>query len=422
MPSFSVSQNPYARAFFSFGAIQITQLALPLLAFPWLGRILGRDAFGLLMYMCLVPPVITLFMDWGLPLGAARAAARCREQPQRQASLLSAVFSAKIILAGACLAGSLAAWPILPHALEWPGGYFLAVALGLVRGISPLWFFQGMGRGMRRMAVWDVASSVSALALVFLCVRSPAQWPNYLFFTALCKGLAYLWLCGGLWRRHAPGLDFHAGLAILGQTKTLFASSFFTVVYTNGAQILLGYFLSASQMGIIVAVSKMARAMVSLINPISQTFFPEICVLREQKPARTRRILCWSLLAVAALSLLGTALVWLLAPWLIRLALGAEFASGASVLRIMVLAVPLMACGQALGTQALVAFGREKAQMSVQAIVAIAALPLAAMLGHFGGITGGATLPVCVEGAILAGYLVMLAHYGAGSFHLGRKT
>ncbi|MFG6376503.1 MAG: hypothetical protein K1W05_11420, partial [Desulfovibrio sp.] len=58
--------------FFSFGAIQAAQILLPLLILPWLARILEPEAFGLLMYMCLIPPFVALVMDWGLMTGGAR--------------------------------------------------------------------------------------------------------------------------------------------------------------------------------------------------------------------------------------------------------------------------------------------------------------------------------------------------------------
>ena len=141
---------PHLSTFFSFSAIQAAQLLLPLLALPWLARVLGPHAFGLLMYMSLIPPLVALVMDWGFPFGAAREAARLRGDREGLARLMGAVFSGRLFLALACVAASLALLPLVPHAREHPAAYGLAVLMGIGRGISPVWFFQGVGQGMRR--------------------------------------------------------------------------------------------------------------------------------------------------------------------------------------------------------------------------------------------------------------------------------
>lgn len=401
----AIFKNRHAGILFSFGAIQAMQLALPLFAFPWLGRILGPEYFGLLMYMCVLPPIVTLFMDWGLQLGGARLAARARTEPGALRELLGSVICARGIMAGFCILGSVIAWPLVPHALVWPTGFFLAVALGICRGINPVWFFQGTGAGMRKMAIWDVSSSMLSLILIFIFIHEPGEWERYLLITAACKGAAYLFLNISLWRQYSLKIDMRGGLRMLSNTSMLFASSFFMMLYNNGAQLVMGFFLGAAQMGVLVAVNKMLRALVSLVNPFTQTIFPEICALRELKPRRTRFILRCSLLGTFFLMAGAVVVIWLLAPWIIKIALGPEFVESAYILRIMILASPLMACNYVLGTQALVAFARERAQVKVQTAAAIGSLPLAAFLAWH-GLDWAAWLPVILEGMIMLGYAV----------------
>lgn len=415
MPLLAILKNRHAGILFSFGAIQAMQLALPLLAFPWLGRILGPEYFGLLMYMCVLPPIVTLFMDWGLPLGGARLAARARTDPGALRELLEAVTCGRGIMASFCILGSIIVWPLVPHAVAWPAAFFMAVALGICRGINPVWFFQGTGVGMRNMAIWDVSSSILSLVLIFIFIHEPVEWERYLLITAACKGAAYLILNISLWRQYSLKVDMRAGFRILSNTSMLFASSFFMMLYNNGAQVVMGFFLGPAQMGVLVAVNKMLRALVSLVNPFTQTIFPEVCALRELKPGRTRFILRCSLLVTFALMAGAAAAIWLLAPWIIKIALGPEFVENAHILRIMILASPLMACNFVLGTQALVAFARERAQVKVQAAAAIGSLPLAAFLALH-GLSWAAWLPLILEGSIMFGYAVEVMRQCPGAF------
>ncbi len=394
---------PHLATFISFSAIQAAQLLLPLLALPLLARVLKPEAFGLLMYMSVISVVIGLIMDWGFALGAVRKAAASRGREGVLADLLGRVLSAKILLMAACLGGSLALLPLLPHAASHPGAYGMAVLAGLSRGVNPTWFFQGIGGGMRRMACWDVCSSALVLVLTFVCVHDAADWPRYLVLTALCKGLVYLWLTMGLTRRYRISLSLIEGWRALRRTKILFASVLSALIYNNGAQLVLGFFLSPAQMGMLVAADKIVRAVVSISNPVTQTLFPEICALRGAQSGQAARMLRWSLAGTVSVMLCATALVWLFAPLLVRIALGPAYSGTVPVLRVMAFLVPILACNFVLGTQTLVSFGQEKALTITQAVAGALSLPAAAFLGHYWGLTGGACLPLLVEGGIFLG-------------------
>ena len=412
---------PHLGTFFSFSAIQAAQILLPLAALPWLARVLGPDAFGLLMYMSLLPPLVALVVDWGFPLGGAREAARLRGDRAALAELLGAVFSGKLLLALGCGLAGLVLLPVLPHAAEHPAAYGAALAMGVARGSSPTWFYQGAGFGMKRMAALDVGSSCCALALTFLCVRGPSDWPLYLCFTALCKGAAYGWLSAGLARGFGARLGLARGLAALARTRTLFASSVAATFTISGGQLVLGYFLSAADMGLLVAVSKIVRALVGLANPAIQTLFPELCALRGPRTPRTARLVLIFLAATGGFMLLGAGLAWLLAPLLIRVALGPDYAAAVPVLRLMLLLAPLYACDRVLGAQVLVPLGLERQQNRVQWACALLGLPLAALMAQWFGVTGGALLPVAVEGLTLLGLSLCVARFCPGALIPGRR-
>lgn len=407
---------PHLSTFFSFSAIQAAQLLLPLLALPWLARVLGPEAFGLLMYMSVVSIVTGLVMDWGFTLGAVRATAVCREKPAALAKILGDVLSAKILLAAACTAAGLVLLPFLPHAAAHPGAYALAVLGGLSRGINPTWFFQGVGKGMRRMAVWDLGSSAAVLLLTIVCVRAPDDWPKYLLLLALCKGLAYALPTSGLLRRQHVSYSVRGGLKALSRTRTLFGGVLSSLVYNNGTQLILGFFLPPAQMGMLMAADKIVRAVVSLSAPVTQTLFPEICALRDAEQRRAAHLLRCSLLGTALVMLCATAAVWCAAPLLIGLALGQAYAAAVPVLRIMAFLIPVLACNFVLGTQTLVSFGQEKSLTLTLAAAALLSLPAAVFLTHFWGLAGAACLPLFVEGGIFLGLSWSVLHFCPAAF------
>ena len=400
----------HCAVFLSFSAIQAMQLLLPLLALPWLARMLGPASFGLLMYFCLFPPLVAILVDWGLAYGGARASAWQRDDAKALASLLGAAIAAKTFLAVAALLLACLMLPLLPHALAHPGPYFLSICAGISRGLNPVWFFQGAGFGMKKAAIFDTASSGLVLCLTLLFVREPANWPLYLLFLAICKGCAFLWLLFSLWRKYRPVPKLRAALSLMRASAPLFGTSFSQLLCYNGGQLGLGYFLNPAEMGIMVAVSKMLRALGSLVNPFTQTLFPELCILRKNAPAKAWRLLRWSLGLTGAIAACACAACWLLAPWLIRISLGPGYQDAIAVLRIALLAAPLMALNNVLSNQILTPFGLEKKQLAVQAGCAALAVPAGACLGSQ-GLLFGASLPVLLEAAMLAGFIFLVVKF-----------
>lgn len=398
----------WLKPLFSFGAMHAATLLLPLLAFPWLGRKLGPQSFGLLMYMCVFPPIIMLLVEWGFPLGAARAAAMERGNREGLGRLLGNVVSAKILLGAACCIASLLAMPFLPHVSDHPVAYMLAISMGLGRAITPFWLYQGTGSNLARLSAWDTGSSLAALLLVFLFINGPADWPLYLLFSAVAKTASNTWLTCKMWLEHEAKLNFRAGLRLIKNMRTIFYGLFFTSAYHYISQLALGFFLAAPQMGIVVAFGKMLRALISLVNPFTQTIFPEICVMRKSSPQDARAMLRKSLGCTFLGAFFLVLVLWPLASFLVGTALGPEYSMWGNVFQTMLLATPFAAANHVLGLQALIPFGQEKTQSAIRGWATAASVPLAACLAGFYGIRGAAFLPLAVECGIFASFIAAI--------------
>lgn len=411
--------TPAFESFLSFGAIQVAQFFLPLLVFPYLSRVLEPEKFGILMYMFSLSTAVGLSVEWGFTLGAVRDVARAREEPQTLRHIVRSVLSAKVIIIFCCCCLAGVAWPFLPYAAANLDGYCLAVAYGFALGCNPTWYFQGMGSGMRRMALWDVLSSAAALVLVFIFVNKPEQWPRYLFFLFACKMAAYGLQTAVMIRASGvSGFDFCAGRAELCRSFVLFSSRLASMLYTQGNALIVAFLLPAGQVGVLLVADKIARAVVSLAAPLTQALLPEICARQEKNPTGTMHLLRLSLTGtVAGMLILGVAL-WLTAPWLIPFVLGDGYEEAVPVLRIMTVLIPILACNIVLGNQVLVPFGQERALTAVLLIVGLLSLPFVAGMTAQFGLYGAATMPILVEAGICFGYAYCISKYCPEAFRL----
>ncbi|WP_165079200.1 MULTISPECIES: oligosaccharide flippase family protein [unclassified Desulfovibrio] len=410
--------RPLLGVFFSLGAIKITQMVLPLLAIPWLARILDLRTFGILMYFSILPSVAETVLNWGFNLGAVREVAFARGGKRRQAAILGAVITAKLMLAGLCLLGALALLPVIPYAREYPGVYMLAILYGIARGFRPLWFYQGIGKGMRRMALWDMLSNLTILVLIVIVINRPERWPWYFALNFGCKALPYSFLIWQLSRSWPFRLGIRGARRILRTTRTLFANALTIMVHTQTAKLVLGYFLPPAEMGIYLAADKIIKAVADASEPVTQTIYPEVCALRHGGTETAGQMLFWSFAVTVGLMLLAAVLLWLTAPWLIPLALGAKYAEAIPILNIMVAALPIMGMNAVVGPQILVASGHERAFFLASVFVAAASVPLAMLLPTLFGLEGAACLNIVLALLFLAAQAFCIKKYCPGSLSL----
>jgi PST family polysaccharide transporter len=399
----------------SFGAIQAAQMVLPLLALPYLSRVLGPGPFGTTLYMLTVSAVAAMCVEWGFALGAVREVAVLREDPAALGRAVGDILSAKCLLAVACAVLAVAGWLALSPARQHPWGYALAVANGITLGFNPLWFYQGMGAGVARVAAWEVGGGLAVLLLMLPLVRQPEHWTRYLLLLLLVRAGGYGWLTARIFRQlglHAGGMRLVDGWRALRATRHLFLAHLGAMAKTHGAPLLLGGVLPARDMGMLIACDKMARGLVSLTMPVTLTLFPELCAARSHGCGGSllRRTLAWAAVIMGA----GAVGVWWLAPWLVTLALGREYAEAAPLLRWLCPLLVLLPLNCVLGTLGLVPRGRERVLTLAIGISALAGLAVAIPLAGMFGTVAGAWLSTGMEGIICAILFVVMHRVDPG--------
>lgn len=392
---------------FAFLVILAAQYLLPLLALPFLSPRLGADLFGILLYMLNISIMVSILVDWGFSFGAVRQAAQNRLAAENTWDILRNVLGAKLILSAFCLCLAGIGMFFLPYARAYPALYWLAVGYGIVLGNNPTWFFQGMGTGMRRMAVMDVGGSVAALLLTVLVVKGPQQAICYPLFLALCKGLTYGWQTMVAFAPYgAVRADLRGGCKAVRQHMVLFFSRVASMTYTQLGVLILGGILPPAQLGLFVVADKAARAIVSLSNPVTQTLFPEVCAIRSLDAAKAMFILRCSFIVTAASMTVAAVGLYFAVPWVMRIILGAWREGAAGALQAFAFMIPLYACNIVLGTQTLVSHGLERALTLVLALVGVCSLPVYIFLASSYGLSGAVWTPALVEGAIFIGLVL----------------
>lgn len=357
-----IQHGRIAQTLLSFGGIQAAQMLLPLIALPYLARVLGPDVFGVLMYMLTISVIFCALQEWGFTLGAARSLAIARGNAARTAEILTGTLAGKGLLACGAMCLAVVLFPFLAQAKEYPAMYALAVIYGVVWGLNPTWFFQGTGTGMRRMAVCDVTANAIALGLTFIIVKSPEGAPLYLLLLLVCRGGAYVLLLQHAYTQFSemPRLTLRAGLTALRDNTDLFLTRFASMAHMQLSLLILGQLVSPHYFGMLAVADKIARAVVGLSDPVTRTIFPEVCALRGKNPRKAVKMQLISLIATMGGMAAAAAVLYGFAPWIVGVFLGRGYGEAATLVRILCLCIPILGCNMVMGTQILVTYGLEQ--------------------------------------------------------------
>lgn len=381
-------KHPVGQNALALYGVQAARYILPLITIPYLARILGPSGFGLVVFSQSFAVWLTLILDYGFNLSATRDIARNQGNREQICTTVTGVLSAKLLLLVITGIVALISGLTVPMFRENIEYLFWAWVFAVGLGLSPLWYFQGVER-MRLTALLDLAARVVATGGIFLLVNSASEGWKVLAFQAsaslLVSGIALWWMYKETrWCMPRPQI----ALSVLRSGWNMFLYRGTVSLYTTANIFILGLFVSPALVGLYGGAEKISRAMISLTQPISQSLFPTMNHLIIHSPSRAGRLVRLNIVLMSAFGV-GTAIIlFVYAPFVVRILLGSGFEQSVPILRILSLMIPSVAIAGVLGMQWMLPLGLDR-EFNTIAIFAglfslIAAFNVAPRLGIAG--------------------------------------
>jgi len=334
---------------------------LPLILVPVLARRLGPEAWGRLALAQGLIVYLAGVVEFGFQFSATREASRHRHDQDALTRLLSGVTGAKALLAltaalGLGLVRSHAAFAHLGRDLLW-ASWTAAVA----QGFSLFWLYQGLEM-VRRAAILEMVGRVLATVLCLFWVHQPSEIWRVPALQACGSILAIGVEVHGLrhlvpWRRPS----WSTLMTTVRDGCTLFVFRTALNLYAACNVFVLNCFVPLRLVAFYAGPERLAKAVVSCLQPISQALFPRSSYLAAKDPQAAARLGGQALGAMGAIGLLAGAVLHWAARAIIRLAFGPGFEPAAAVLRWIAALAPLVAVNMALALQFMVPQGRDRA-------------------------------------------------------------
>src|SRR5512134_3862244 len=101
--------HPIVRNALSLYGVQAAEMLLPLIAVPYLARVLRPEGWGLVVFAQSFAGWLSLLLEYGFNLSATREIARHRDRPAELTRIISGVTGAVVLLALLSAAAALVA-------------------------------------------------------------------------------------------------------------------------------------------------------------------------------------------------------------------------------------------------------------------------------------------------------------------------
>jgi polysaccharide transporter, PST family len=378
-----VGPSPHHRAMFSNASVllvgQILGLLAPLVVVPYLARTLGPDAWSPVLMAQGLGYWLIAILEFAFDLSGTRAVAQSRTARQSTSGIVQSIQSAKVLLILVAIPIALGVSLSLPTLRADPALIATTLAFAVFRGLSPLWYFQGVERVRGAVAV-ETFGKLSPAVAMFFAVHGPEHGWRVMGVYALFAAISLVWLTALLAREVAiVAPDLGMGWRTLRENFTLFACRASAGLYVQANALILGAIAPAA-VAFFGGAEKIVRAAMSLLYPMNQAVLPRISFLRHSNPDAAGRVVRTSFLVVGAIGAAMSLTALFGAPLLVRILLGPGYELSVPILRLLSPLPFIVAINSVLGIFWAVPMKREKSFLTAILVGGATNLTLVALL------------------------------------------
>jgi PST family polysaccharide transporter len=386
--------------------LQFGNYVLPLATVPYLVRVLGPEKFGLVAFGQGLIAYFTLAVNFGFDWSGTRKVAIHRHDRELVSRIAADIWGAKALLCAITAVFLLILVMSIPRFREVAVLLLTLYAYVLGSMLFPTWLFQGLER-MSAIAVTNLCVRTLGAVAIFLFIRRPG---DFLIYAIVFAGQGFV---AGVIGAATAFKMFRLRLVLpswegIRQEMADSTPFFFTTAaisfYTSGNAFILGMLTNSVAVGYYSAAEKIVMAVAGLVSPLSQAVYPRFSRLAQESRTKT---ISWAgkmLALTGGGSLVLSILLFVSAPLIVNVFLGAKYTPSAAVIAILSPLPVLIAVSNVLGVQLLFPFGHEKRVLVIVLAAGIINVEIAYLLAPHWQASGMAAAVVISEAVVTIGY------------------
>ncbi|WP_086476187.1 flippase [Arenibacter amylolyticus] len=338
-------------------AMQVFNLALPLLTYPYLIRVLGKEAYGLVIFAQAIISYFMILVSFGFNMSATKEVSVHRDDKEKLSEIVSSIYIIKGVLLIASFIVLLIAAELTEIAKGYNSLFYLTFWICWYEWIFPLWYFQGIEK-MKFITFITLLSRLIFVALIFILIQNENDFLFYPIINgigALISGVISLYI---VFFKHQIKFKFPKLKTLsyyLKESAPIFVSQVSIKIYVNSNKVIIGSLLGLQEVAYYDLAEKMVTVLKTPQGILGQALFPKIS--KDKDVLFVRRVFKISVLFNVTLFLIMLIFV----KPLVLLLGGIDMTPAIPIVIILGLTAPIVAMSNVFGVQLLIPFGYNKA-------------------------------------------------------------
>ncbi|MDQ1772718.1 oligosaccharide flippase family protein [Labilibaculum sp. A4] len=271
------------RNFSYLSLLQVFNLFLPLITYPYLIRVLGKEIYGIVIFAQAIVGYLMILVGFGFNISATKDVSLHRNNRDKLSEIVSSVFLIKgFLLILAILILSILVM-VIPQSNGYEMLFFLTLWMCLYDVIFPIWYFQGIEE-MKYITYITLISRLTFLFLIFVFIHSPKDYlylPIINGFGAILAGVSSLVI---VFKKHKIKFKFVSFSCLKSyfiDTFPFFVSNISTTLYMTTSKVVLGAFVGMKEVAYYDLAEKLSTVLKTPIQIIGQAIYPSIAKNRD---------------------------------------------------------------------------------------------------------------------------------------------
>jgi O-antigen/teichoic acid export membrane protein len=387
----------------SLGVVQIANYVLPLVSIPIIVRIIGPGNYGIINYYNSFIAYFILLINYGFDYSGTRYIAIQKDDVSKRNLHFTKILYAKILL---FIVSAVAFTISIIFITQSPNEtkvaiYTFLIAISWV--LSPNWFYQGM-QDLTKVALFNFVSKLAFTVMILVIIREKSDYiwqPLILSLTQIIVSVVSLLYAVKKFSIRLIETSFRSVLHLLWEDRMIFFSMLATNLYTDTNIVVLGLMETRVHVGYFTAAWKLIFVFLVIISfPISQAMFPYIADTFSKNVQKGIEQIKRILPMIVYLALGCSAMLYLVAPVLIKGFYGRDFGPTIIIFRILTVVPVLSFINTILGLQTMVNLKMDKAYFTIIFSGGVFSIIVNIAIIHFYGYLGGAWSWIIAETVI----------------------
>jgi len=336
--------------------IQIINLPLSIITYPYLIRVLGKDTYGIVIFAQAVVVYLVVLVGFGFNISATHEVSVYRDNKEKLNEIVSSVLIIKSVLFFVALLILCCLLIFIPRARGYELLFIISMWPCLYDVIFPSWYFQGIER-MKYITYITLISRVIFLALIFIFVRKPEDYllvPAIYGLGYIIAGIISLYIVFSKHKIKFNSQDFKTLKLYFYDSVPIFVSNLSTSLYATTSKVFVGAFLGMGEVAYYDLAEKVTALMKIPQSMLNLSLFPKIS--KEKNIDFVKQMFKISMI----INILLFIVVILSSKYIILLLGGKEMLPAQVIVNILALTVPVIAISNVFGIQVLIPFGHNK--------------------------------------------------------------